>query len=262
MTMFKHLTSAITAVAIGGLASASALAEGASKFNYTFAEGAFVHDNLNAGGVQITDRDGVGDMTDDNFATLSDATGNGFAGRVSVGFGKKATGLHLVMDYVRSSHTPGLAIVNAQNVSGAGIVDADQSEWRAALGAHTDLSPNISLFAELGFTHNKVSLGTADLVFGGQAISADIGAASGSHTALDGKLGIRALVTNRFELTGYARYHGNGKLESGDDGTVGFSSQIKAGAGLVYHFNDRLALGTDYEFGRPGRLRLAAKISF
>ena len=124
-------------------------------------------------------------------------------------------------------------------------------------------SKNFSLFAELGIVNSKVSFSDAQLILGtGGTATADISSASGSRSAVDAKIGFRAMVTDHFELTGYGRYNGNGKLISDGDGGVGFSGKVEVGAGGFYHFNKNIALGGDYEFGKPGRFRLVARVSF
>ncbi len=233
-------------------------------FGYSFLEGAFVHDDLRTGGLQITDRDGVGDTTDDNFGTLSGATGNGASARLSFElFGDGDNGFHVVTDYLQTSHEPVLGITSLQGWSVSGVLAAKQKEWRAAIGYHTLLGEKISLFGEVGLVNNKVDFGSAALVIGGNTATADLGEASGSKTSLDGRLGVRAMVSKRFEVSGYARYHGNGKTVSSDTGnSVDFSGKVKAGAGVIYHLNKRFAFGLDYEFAKPGRARLAARLNF
>jgi len=236
-----------------------------TAISYSYIEGAFVNDNLNLNGAAITDRDGVGNMDDDNFGTLFDHTGNGGSGRLSakLPFGSDKLGFHFVSDYTQTSHKPGIDIVNAVGLQASGFVDASQKELRAAFGLHTMISDKVSLFAELGFVKNQVSLATASLtVEGAGTTEADLSAASSSRTALDGKFGLRAMVGSKVELMGYGRYHGNGEIIGGEDGALDFSSKFKAGAGAYYHVSKRFALGADYEFGKPGRVRLVGRLKF
>ncbi|MFC4346420.1 hypothetical protein ACFO5Q_01000 [Kordiimonas lipolytica] len=239
-------------------------ADEATIFSYSFFEGAFVHDDLRTGGLQITDRDGVGDTTDDNFGTLSGDTGNGASARLSFElFGDGDRGFHIVTDYIQTSHAPVLNLTSLQGWSASGVLDAKQKEWRAAIGYHTLVGQKVSLFAEVGVVNSKVDFGTAALVLGGSTASADLGEASGSRTSVDAKLGVRAMVSERFEVTGFARYHGNGDIGTSDGGNrVDFSGKVRAGAGVLYRLNKRFAFGLDYEFGKPGRARLGARLSF
>lgn len=259
---------AMTGLALFAVASGPVTADdGGDKapLSYSYIEGAFAHDNFNANGVGINDRDGVGNTADDNFGTLSDATGNGAGGRISLAlpFGGNKIGFHAVADFLQTSHDAGLLIRDENGSSAAsGVVGLDQPEFRVALGLHTKASDRFSVFAELGITNNKVSFGNANLATPGGAITADLSPASGSKGALDARLGLRGLVTTSLELTGYARYHGNGDLRTASDGTIGFEGKVIAGAGAFYHFGSRFTLGADYEFGKPGRLRLVARLRF
>ncbi len=263
----RALDKIMMATALCAVISGPTLATDEEKtFNYSYIEGAFVHDNFNANGLRLTDRDGVGDTSDDNFGTFYDATGNGGAARVSLTlpFAIGNAGFHIVSDYLQTSHNVAVDVTSVGGLTAAGIVATKQKEWRVAFGIHADIGKNVGLFAELGLVNNKVdfSVATLDLGGGGTAEAA-LGAASGSNTALDGKLGLRAMVTEHLELTGFARYHGNGGLTSSADGlNVAFTAKVRAGAGAYYHFSKRLSLGLDYEFGKPGRARLAARLSF
>jgi hypothetical protein len=233
-----------------------------NPLSYSYIEGGYMHSNLESDGALISDEDGVGDTSDDNFGTLSDHAGHGWAGRFSLGLiNRGGSGLYVAGGYLFSDHIPGVSVVNRQGATASGAVDADQKELRLVMGAHFALSPKVSLFAELGVAKNTVDLTNVRLNVAGSTVTADISSASGNRTALDGKLGIRAMASAKLELTGYARYHGNGDI--GGDGTaLTFSSKVKAGAGAFYHFNRRFAVGGDYEFGKPGRVRLVARISF
>lgn len=252
---------ATTAVMSGQVA-----ANDKNKFSYTYIEGAFVHDNFNANGLQLTDRDGVGDTTDDNFGTFFDATGNGGAGRFSFAlpFKTKKVGFHIVADYVQTKHYPGVDIVNVAGTRASGTVSTTQKEWRAAFGLHTKLSDKFSLFAEMGVVNTSVDFANSVLTIdSGETVNADLAAGNGSKMSFDGKAGVRAFVGNRFELLAFARYHGNGKFDSSSDGqTIDFSGKIVGGAGAFFHFTDHLAVGLDYEFGKPGRARAVARLSF
>lgn len=260
---------ATAAVAIIALAAGPATADEEkkqSKISYSFIEGAYVHDNFNANGLQITDRDFEGDITDDNFGTLFDDAGNGFGGRISVElpFGTESLGFHAVTDYAQTDHDVGIDIVKVGGFGANGRLDTTQKEWRLALGMNGMVSESVSLFAELGFVNNKVDFTNAALVLDtGETAVGELSAASGSRTALDVKAGFRAMVTRKLELTAFARYHGNGDLDTSADGLrVDFSGKVKAGGGAFYHFSERLALGLDVEVGTPGRARLAARLSF
>jgi hypothetical protein len=263
----RALEKFMVATAIGAVISGPVLATDEAKtINYSYVEGAFVHDNFNANGLQLTDRDGAGDMSDDNFGTFHDATGNGGAGRVSVElpFTAGKLGFHLVADYLQTSHDVAVNVTSVSGFTAAGVVPTTQKEWRAALGLHAEISTNISLFAELGVVNNKVNFSTATLALDtGVIAEAPLSAASGSKTSLDGKLGLRAMVTDSIELTGFVRYHGNGDLKPSADGlNVDFGGKVRAGAGAFYHFSEQISLGLDYEFGTPGRARVAARFSF
>lgn len=257
---------ACAALMVGALYSSPSTAEDTTAITYSFVEGAYVHDNFNANGLQITDRDGIGNVADDNFGTLFDDAGHGWGirGSVALPFKTKAFGLHLAGDYVRTTHDVGIDIVNVAGVRASGLVDTTQSEWRAAIGAHGFVSDRFSLFAEFGIVQNKVNFSTASLQLEtGAAANADLAMVDGQKTSFDAKAGIRALATRNLELTGFVRYHGNGDMVTSSDGQqVSFSGKVKAGAGLFYHVNRRLGVGVDYEFGKPGRARLAARISF
>jgi len=246
------------------MAGPAVAADEDTVFSYSFLEGAFVHDDLRTGGRQITDRDGVGDTSDDNFGTLSGSTGNGASARLSFElFGNGDHAFHVVTDYLQTSHEPVLSVTSLQGWSASGVLDAKQKEWRAAIGYHTLVGKKVSLYGEVGLVNNKVDFGSAALVIGGSTATADLGEASGSKTSLDGRLGVRALVSERFEVSAFARYHGNSKIVSSDDGnSVDFSGKVKAGAGVTYHLNKQFAFGLDYEFAKPGRARLAARLSF
>lgn len=262
--MKNNITAA--AILLVGLSPVATAQDSEKKeISFSYIEGALAHDNFNSNGLGINDRDGVGNTADDNFGTLGEGTGNGIGTRLSVAlpFGSDTVGFHAVADYLQTGHDVGLAIVDEfGGPAASGIVDLDQSEFRAAFGVHTKSSKHFSLFGELGFTSNKVSLGTANLVVGANSVSTDLDAASGSRTALDARVGARGIVGNRTELLGYVRYNGNGKLETANDGTVGFTGKVIAGAGAYYHFSDKFQLGADYEFGTPGRLRVVARFTF
>lgn len=235
-----------------------------SYISYSFIEGAYVHDNFNTNDVIISDRDGVGDTTDDNFGTLLDATGNGGAGRFSVAlFSNDSIGIHVVGDYVKTSHDVGINIAGLNGPLASGTLATNQEELRYALGFHTRHTKDFSFFAELGVVNSKASFANADLTLGGGAsVTANLSSASGSRNALDARVGVRKMVSEHFELTGYARLNGNGKIVSDDAGGVSFKSKIQGGAGGFYHFSKSIAAGADYEFGRPGRLRILARLSF
>ncbi|MBO6504498.1 MAG: hypothetical protein JJ850_03840 [Kordiimonadaceae bacterium] len=262
--MKKNIISA--ALMLAGISPVATAQDTAKKeISFSFIEGAFAHDNFNSNGLGINDRDGVGNTADDNFGILGEATGNGGGARLSVElpFGSNAMGFHAVADYLQTGHDVGIAITDEFGApTASGVVALDQSEFRAAFGVHSKASKYFSLFGELGFTTNKVDLGTANLVAGPNAISADLGPASGSRTALDARIGGRGILGKRTELLGYVRYSGNGKLETATDGTVGFTGKVIAGAGAYYHFSDRFQLGADYEFGTPGRFRAVARFTF
>lgn len=232
---------------------------------YSFIEGAFAHDNFNANGVGINDRDGIGNTADDNFGRLSDATGNGGGARASIKlpFGSNVVGFHFVTDYLQTAHDAGLAIADEFGVpTASGTVAVDQKEFRAAFGVHSTASRHLSFFAELGITSNKINLGTASLATPVGLVSANLAGASGSRTAMDGRLGVRGIALTRTEFLAYARYHGNGKFVTAANGDIGFSDKIVAGAGVYYHLTDSVQLGGDYEFGTPGRLRIVARFTF
>jgi len=246
------------------VAASSASAED-SPFTYSYIEGAFAHDNLNANGVAITDRDGIGNTQDDNFANLFDHTGNGYAARLSFNlpFGDDKVGFHFVTDYMRTNHKPGINIRNVAGMSATGFVNAAQMELRTAFGMHILLGERASLFTEFGLVKNVIGLGNAELVIdGGGNVEAEFGLANGKRTALDGRFGVRAKLGSKFEMMGYVRYHGNGKIVTGDDGALDFASKIKPGAGVYYHMSKRFVVGADYEFDTPGGLRLVARINF
>ena len=265
--MKNKKTTAMVAVIAAPLLAPVATAQDTIKktINYSYIEGAFAHDNFNANRVGINDRDGIGNTADDNFGTLGDATGNGGGGRLSVAlpFGSQKVGFHTVADYLQTSHDAGIAIADQFGTATAsGLVNLNQKEFRAAVGLHSRASPHFSVFAELGFTNNKIDFGDASLVTPGGPVSASFAGASGSRTAFDARLGMRAIAFSRLEVTGYARYHGNGKLQTAEDGTIGFGGKVVAGAGVYYHLTDRFQFGGDYEFGTPGRVRLVARVSF
>ncbi len=248
-----------------GISTCAAADDETKQISYSFVEGAFSHDNFNANGVGINDRDGVGNTADDNFGTLSDATGNGGGARFSVAlpWGSDGLGFHAVADYLQTSHDAGLTIRDEfGNPAAAGVAALDQKEFRAAFGLHTKSNPHFSLFAEAGITHNKIDFGAASLATPGGPVSASLAEASGSRTALDGRVGVRGIVLSRTELLGYVRYNGNGKLVTANDGRIGFSGKVLAGAGAYYHISDNFQVGGDYEFGTPGRLRLVARFTF
>lgn len=256
-------TTAMILLAATGLSPAMAADENSKNaLSYSFIEGAYLHDNFNANGVVVRD-DTAPDMS---VGTISDHAGGGFAARVSYEFSAKSKviGFHIVSDFYRSNHSP---LINITGSGGgaiaAGIVDTSQKELRLAMGIHTRFSDRISWFAEAGLVRNKAILAQATGTFaGGGPISTDLSFFSGLKTSFDFKAGLRAMATKHIEVTGYGRYHGNGKIVSGDDGKVNFSGEVKAGAGAYYHFSDSFQMGGDYEFGRPGRLRLVARLSF
>lgn len=259
----------MTLVALAATAGVGAVAADENphkkEVSYSYIEGAWSHDNFNANGVGINDRDGIGNTADDNFGTLSDTTGKGGGGRVSFAlpWGSSNVGLHLIADYLQTGHTAGISITDEFGAAAAaGSIDLDQKEFRAAFGVHSKASKYFSVFAELGFTNNKINFGDARLQTTGGPITASFAGASGKRTAFDGRIGARAIVFDRTELLGYVRYHGNGKLVTADDGTIGFDSKILAGTGAYYHISDQFQIGGDYEFGRPGRLRLAVRFTF
>lgn len=263
----KSYRNMLLTAATCALVSGSVVASDEDKtFSYSYIEGAFVHDNFTSDGLQLTDRDGVGNTADDNFGTFESATGNGGAGRLSLElpFGSEKFGFHIVTDYIQTSHNVAVSIVNVAGFTAGGVVGTDQKEWRAAFGFHTNIGKRASLFAELGMVQNTVNFSSATLTLSsGGSATADLGPQSGKRTALDGKMGIRAMVTDRLELTGYARYHGNGDIVADADGhAVDFGGKVKAGAGAFYHFGKRFAVGLDYEFGKPGRARAAVRLSF
>lgn len=248
-----------------GMTAGVAADDEKKQISYSYVEGAFSHDNFNANGVGINDRDGVGNTADDNFGTLSDATGNGGGARFSVALPWRSgtLGFHAVADYLQTSHDAGLSIRDEFGTpTAAGTVALDQKEFRAAFGLHSKSNPYFSLFAEAGITHNKIDFGTASLATPGGPVNASFAEASGSRTALDARIGARGIVLSRTELLGYVRYNGNGKLETADDGRIGFSGKVLAGAGAYYHISDSIQIGGDYEFGTPGRLRLVARFTF
>ncbi len=257
------MTSALVMSVAAPVATAQETAK--KTISYSYVEGAFVHNNFNANGVGINDRDGIGNTADDNFGTLGEATGNGGGARLSytLPFGSEKAGFHAVLDYLQTGHDTGIAIVDQFGApTAAGTVNLDQKEFRAALGIHSKANKHVSIFAELGITRNKVDFGDASLATPGGVINASFDGASGSRTALDARLGVRGIIFERTELLGYARYHGNGKLETADDGTIGFGGKVVAGAGVLYHLSDRFQIGGDYEFGTPGRARLLARFTF
>jgi len=263
----RALEKLMMATAVGAVISGPVFATDEAKtINYSYIEGAFVHDNFNANGLQLTDRDGVGDMSDDNFGTFCDATGNGGAGRVSFELPFKAgkLGFHLVADYLQTNHDVAVNVTSVSGFTASGVVPTTQKEWRAALGLHADIGTNVSLFAEVGVVNNKVNFSTATLALDTGAIAeAPLAAASGSKTSLDGKFGLRAMVMDAIELSGFVRYHGNGDLRaSADSLNADFGGKVRAGAGVFYHFSRQMSLGLDYEFGTPGRARVAARFSF
>ncbi|WP_262693599.1 hypothetical protein [Kordiimonas aquimaris] len=235
-----------------------------SFISYSFIEGAYVHNDFSPNGLVISDSDGVGDTTDDNLGTLFGATGKGGAGRFSVElYNGDSVGLHFVGDYLQTNHDLRIDVVSLAGATASGILATKQEELRFALGLNTMVSDSISVFAELGFVNTKTAFAEADLVLGtGGTVVADVSSASGSRKALDGRVGFRAMVTDHFEFTGYARYNGNGKIVSDGAGGADFSHKIQAGAGGFYHFNNSISLGADYEFAKPGRLRLVARLSF
>lgn len=264
MKSTKNILAAATACAfVSGPVFAS---DEEKPFSYSYLEGAFVHDNFNANGLVLTDRDGVGNTADDNFGTFGSATGRGGAARLSLALPIKGKnfGFHLVSDYLQTSHDIGVSIVSLEGFTAGGTVATDQKEWRMALGWHTTIGKRASLFAEIGAVRNTVNFSSVNLtISGGGTASADLAPLSGTKTSLDGKLGMRALVTDRLELTGYARYHGNGGVIAGENGhAVDFEGKFKAGAGAFYHFGARFSLGLDYEFGTPGRARAVARVRF
>lgn len=233
-----------------------------NPLSYSYIEGGYLHDNFNANGVVIRNQ------TEDelNLGTISDHAGGGGAARLSVAlpFKSRTIGFHIVSDYHQSSHSPliNIAAVNGGAIA-AGIVDTNQKEVRLAFGLHTRFSSKLSWFAEAGLVRNKANLAEATGTFtGGGPVTTDLSFFSGSRTSFDAKIGLRAMVGKHVEFMGYGRYHGNGKIVSDEDGTVGFSGEVKAGVGTYYHFSDRFQVGGDYEFGRPGRLRVIVRLSF
>lgn len=256
-------TTAIIILATTGLNPVMAADENSKNaLSYSFIEGAYLHDNFNANGVEVRD-DTAPDLS---IGSISDHAGGGFAARVSYDFSprSKTIGFHIVSDFYQSNHSPVIDITGPGGAAIAvGIVDTSQKELRLAMGIHTRVSDSISWFAEAGLVRNKAILAQATGIFsGGGPITTDLSFFSGLKTSFDFKAGMRAMATKNIEVTGYGRYHGNGKIVSGDDGKVNFSSEVKAGAGAYYHFSDSFQLGGDYEFGRPGRLRLVARLSF
>jgi len=255
-------TTATFALAMIGLSPVAAAEENNKPFSYSFVEGAYLHDNFNANGVVVRD----GRVTDINLGTISDHAGGGGAARASFAFPStsKTIGFHIVSDYHQSSHSP---LINITDIGGGpiavGIVDTKQKELRLAIGLHTRSSARVSWFAEAGLVRSNANLAEATGTFAdGGPVTTDLSFFSGSKTALDVKAGVRAMATKRLEMIGYGRWHGNGKIVSGDDGSIDFSGKFKAGTGAYYHFSDSFQLGGDYEFGRPGRLRLVARLSF
>lgn len=241
------------------LYSQAAAAKDESPFSYTFFEGAYVHDNFDAAGARISDG-----TSEENVGTLFGHAGYGGAARLSVKIvGNEKWGFHVVSDYLSTDHKPAITIVNNTGLSASGIVDARHSEFRVAGGVHFSLAEKVSLYAELGYVNNEAKLDQATVTLeDGEVTNADISPFSGSRGAFDGKLGLRALVGEKVELTGFVRYHGNGDILSGADGHVSFSSKVKGGLGAFYRFNKTFALGADYEIGKPGRLRMAVRVSF
>lgn len=230
--------------------------------SYSYVEGGYLHDNFNANGVVVRDNTVIGA----NVGTIFDHAGGGGTGRVSFAlpFKSKAIGFHIVSDYHQSSHSPLITISDAAGGAVAvGIADTKQKELRLAIGLHTRFSERVSWFAEAGLVRSKANLAEAiGTLTNGEAVTTDLSLFSGSKTSLDVKVGLRAMATKHVEMIGYGRWHGNGKIVSGDDGSVDFSGDIKAGAGAYYHFGDNFQVGGDYEFGRPGKLRLVARLSF
>lgn len=242
-----------------------AAAEEKPALGYSYIEGAFAHDNFNANGVIINDRDGIGNTSDDNFGSLRDATGSGGGVRLSftLPVGSEKLGFHAVADFLQTSHDAGIVVAEQNGfLFASGAVALKQKEIRAALGMHSKGNDRFSLFAELGITNNQVDFGEAVLGVSTGSVTADLAAASGTRTALDARVGARGIIFSRTEILGYVRYNGNGKLEAEDDGTIGFAGKVIAGAGVYYPVSSRFRLGGDYEFGQPGRLRLVARFSF
>lgn len=254
------MTTAMTMIGFGSVAADDDNKKG--PLSYSYIEGAYLHDNFNANGVVVRD-DRLAEI---NLGTISDHSGGGGAVRVSFALPSKSKtiGFHIVSDYHQSSHSPLISITDGGGGPIAvGVVDTRQKELRLAVGMHTRSSDSVSWFAEVGLVRNKANLAEATGTFvGGGPVTTDLSFFSGSKTALDVKAGVRAMATKRLEMIGYGRWHGNGKVVSGDDGSLDFSGKFKAGTGAYYHFNDSFQLGGDYEFGRPGRLRLVARLSF
>lgn len=237
----------------------TAMAKDESPFSYTYFEGAYVHDNFDADGAAISDG-----TSEENVGTLFGHAGYGGAARLSVEVaGNEKWGFHIVSDYLSTDHNPAITIVNNTGLRASGIVDARHSEFRIAGGLNFLLSKKISLYTELGYVNNEAELDQAAVTLeDGVATNADISPFSGSQGAFDGRFGLRALIGQKVELTGFVRYHGNGELIGGDDGHVSFASKVKGGLGAFYRFNKTFSVGADYEIGAPGRLRMVARVSF
>ena len=161
-------------------------------------------------------------------------------------------GFHVAGEY-------NLVNLDYSSVTTNGILDgsfdsfsSDQTEWRLAAGVHANFADRISAFAEVGYVESN---------FGDQAPLIET-----SSGGFDARVGLRGMLTDKFEVNGFVRLNPNSALEVMDGNTLVSVVQdegVTFNAGARYHLVGALSLVADYEFGEDvSRLRAGLRLSF
>lgn len=219
-------------------------------FSYTYVDLAFIHNNFNSDDVTLSN--------DNLNATIGESTGNGGSLKVSFELlNKEKIGLYVAGEYYQTSHKSGIGFTGSTIANGT--ISVRQKEFRLGAGTFFHLHEKIDIYGEISYLKQKNTLNDFVVDTGQQG---DLTSVSFSGSNIDLRLGFRAKLTDSFEVNGYVRRHPFGKVDQTSTAILNFKNQYKANFGVRWYALKNVSIGADYEFGKPGHLRLGARIEF
>lgn len=219
-------------------------------FSYNYVELTYVHNNFNSDDVTLTN--------ENLNATIGESTGNGGSFKASYQIVNiEKAGIYLTGEYYQTSHRSGIGFTGETIANGT--ISVSQQEYRVGVGSFLNIHKNIDIFGEIAYLNQKNTLNDFELNTGQQG---DLRPVSFSGKNVDMRLGFRAKITERFELNGYVRRHPFGRIDRTSVDVLNFDNQFKGNLGVRWYAMQNISIGADYEFGKPGHLRLGARLEF
>lgn len=219
-------------------------------FSYDYVELAYVHNNFNSDDVTLSN--------ESLNATIGESTGNGGSVKASYQIVDiEKVGIYVTGEYYQTTHQSGIAFTG--NSIANGTISVLQQEYRVGVGSFINIHKNIDIFGEVAYLDQENTLKDFALNTGQQG---DLRSVSFSGKGVDVRLGFRAKITESFEVNGYVRRHPFGRIDRTSVDVLNFENQFKGNLGVRWYAMNNISIGADYEFGKPGHLRLGARLEF